>query len=184
MSLLSLLSRLGKTGGRRVDNIVTTEYTVTTVQVVQDPQQTCGQYCHYCHYCHKCHYFPGWARPAAGVWTILSLLNILSLLSLLSLLSRLGKTGGRRVDNIGDFGTVAARQELREGLLCKDFSWWVSLIPGLLPLSFSCPYFALCTFFSLLLDDSVPLCSRPALKAAVPGAAGIYKTRCQTSSVR
>lgn len=46
---------------------------------------------------------------------------------------RLGKTGGRRVDNIGDYGTVAARQELREGLLCKDFSWYLqNQMPNLL----------------------------------------------------
>ena len=73
----------------------------------------------------------------------------------MSLLPRLGKTGGRRVDNIGDYGTVAARQELREGLLCKDFSWWVSLIRGLLSSSFFLPYFALsylcCLLYALLL---------------------------------
>ena len=38
---------------------------------------------------------------------------------------RIGRTGDRREQNIGDYGSVLARKELRESLQCKDFEWWV-----------------------------------------------------------
>jgi len=38
---------------------------------------------------------------------------------------RLGKTGARREANIGHYGSVVARQELREGLQCHDFQWYL-----------------------------------------------------------
>ena len=38
---------------------------------------------------------------------------------------RIGRTGDRREQNIGDYGSVLARKELRESLQCKDFEWCV-----------------------------------------------------------
>ena len=38
---------------------------------------------------------------------------------------RIGHTGDRREQNIGDYGSVLARKELRESLQCKDFEWFV-----------------------------------------------------------
>jgi len=38
---------------------------------------------------------------------------------------RIGHTGDRREQNIGDYGSVLARKELRESLQCKDFDWYL-----------------------------------------------------------
>ena len=41
---------------------------------------------------------------------------------------RIGNTGDRREQNIGNYGSVLDRKELRENLQCKDFEWWVEFI--------------------------------------------------------
>ena len=41
---------------------------------------------------------------------------------------RLGRTGQPVEDNVGDFGNVEERQELRASLHCKDFGWYISKV--------------------------------------------------------